>query len=285
MRSIKAITSVAALLLAACSSIGPLQQDQPVILRPDEGLAAVVISTRDPLWAVTLQTAGSNGTALEIQSVPTGRNLYLFRVQAGYYCFRSFMYGGIVFKGHGASMTCFRVPAGQLGYSGDLIPAVANGGVFIEQKYNFESFHNLFRQQYPTIAAEFLPAQATMRPVLPPEISQQTSTPQTASLEHVSCNTQRRTCAWIEPQPEDGSQAIFIKNNTAQVMTITLFQLFKCYNVKEACEKIPFNLKLTPYAAEKVFVVKPANPHLLYYYQVHWDYRVGGVNGSGYYLG
>ncbi|HEY3646294.1 MAG TPA: hypothetical protein VGM16_13220, partial [Gammaproteobacteria bacterium] len=45
-------------LLAACASV-PLPQDQGVTLYPDQGLAAVMIDTLDPISQVSFQGAGT----------------------------------------------------------------------------------------------------------------------------------------------------------------------------------------------------------------------------------
>lgn len=139
------------LALAACAS-APLAQDQSVTLYPDQGLAAVMIDTLDPLSQVTFQGAGAK---LIVAVVPAGIGLYLFPVRAGRYCMTHFHYANFDFAAEDGAQQCFRVKAGQLSYSGTLAPRVEDGKPVTRQVQDPQGFRVLLEQQYPTVAKQF----------------------------------------------------------------------------------------------------------------------------------
>lgn len=260
-----------AAVLAGCS-VHPIQQDQPLVLGKDEGLAAVEFVTLDPLSEVFIRPAGNGGKSLEISAVPAGQNLYLFQVPAGHYCFQQFHYGSILFFGSGASLACFIVPAGQLGYSGNLSPLVTNGQVLVHQDYDFESFRKLLKQKYPRIAAQFrptpMPAQAA-----PDQIQVQAAPePATEQQPKPQCDNLKQVCSWAENVANSRSQSLFIKNNSKWPIRIVTFQLYDCINVKQPCTTRQVDIKLAAHTTKKVLVVDPADPDGAYTYQFRYEY-------------
>jgi hypothetical protein len=144
-------TSVAA-LLCACA-VAPLPQDQAVTLARDQGLAAVMIDTLDPLSEVTFQQPGG-GRKLVVATVPAGINIYLFPTHAGRYCITGFHFASLDFKVGGAP-ECFQVSAGQLSYSGTLAPRVEEGRPVTHQVMDEQGFRVLLGEHYPSIAKQF----------------------------------------------------------------------------------------------------------------------------------
>lgn len=257
--------------LAGCS-INSIQQDQPLLLGKGEGLAAIVMNTKDPITEVFVRPAGEGGDSLEIPSVPVGRSLYLFQVKAGHYCFQQFHYGDILFFGRGADVACFEVPAGQVGYSGDLAPLAENGRVVIHQDYDFDSFRALLNQEYPHIAAQFQLSPAAPLPLPAPGSTQSVPVSQPAPVDKPHCDKRQQLCAWAETAKGSRSQSIFLKNNTQWPIRIMAFQLYDCVNVKQACSVSRIDLRLPPHAGKKVMVVDPSDPDGAYTYQFRYEY-------------
>lgn len=262
---------VGIVLLGGCS-IQPIQQDQPIVLGKNQGLAAIEFRTLDPLTDVFIEPVGNGGKALQIPHVPVGQSLYLFQVPAGHYCFQRFNYGNTLFYGEGADLACFQVPAGQLGYSGDLSPLVNLGKVMIHQDYNYEAFRAALKRKYPRIAAQFKPVQtpalppsaSSLAPAVPEPVKEQKSKPQ--------CDKYKQLCAWVDTSTNSRSQTIFIKNNTKWPIRIVAFELYDCINVKEACDAKSANIRLAPHQARKIMVVDPADPDGAYNYQFRYEY-------------
>lgn len=140
--------------LAACS-VAPLQRDQPVQLSQGQGLAAVMLDTFDPLTLVSIEPHTAGGAHFSIPAVPIGKNIYLFAVPAGHYCFTSYRYAHWVMYGKGGELGCFDVPAGGLGYSGTFAPRVENGKVVTHQVMDPAGFRALLTALYPVIAKQF----------------------------------------------------------------------------------------------------------------------------------
>jgi len=144
--------------LSACA-VSPLPQDQAVSLTPDQGLAAVMIDTLDPLSQVTFeQPDGSH--KLVVASVPAGINIYLFPTRAGRYCMTRFHFASLDFVARDRTLTCFQVAAGQLNYSGTLAPRVEEGEPVTHQVMDQPGFRVLLGERYPAVARQF-PAPAT----------------------------------------------------------------------------------------------------------------------------
>ncbi|MGH8371552.1 MAG: hypothetical protein ACRETO_02315 [Gammaproteobacteria bacterium] len=257
--------------LSGCG-VQPIQQDQPIVLGKGEGVAAIEFKTLDPLSQVFIRPAGSGGKSLEISAVPAGVSLYLFQVPAGHYCFQQFHYGDILFYGQGAELACFQVPAGQLGYSGDLSPLVNQGKVMVHQEYNYDTFRALLKQRYPRIAAQFQP-QAAPALAAPAETLNQ-GAPELVKVPEPKpqCDKLKQLCAWAENATNTRSQTIFIKNNTKWPIRIAAFELYDCINVKEKCGVKQANIKLPAHATKKIMEVDPADPDGAYNYQFRYEY-------------
>lgn len=147
-----ALPLAATALLCACA-VTPLPQDQAVALSKDQGLAAVMIDTLDPLSEVSFQQPGGAGK-LVVAAVPAGINIYLFPTRAGRYCITGFHFASLDFKVRGAS-GCFQVSAGQLSYSGTLAPRVEEGRPVTHQVMDLQGFRVLLGEHYPTVARQF----------------------------------------------------------------------------------------------------------------------------------
>jgi hypothetical protein len=149
------ILSGLAVLLCACAT-APLPQDQAVSLSSDQGLAAVMIDTLDPLTQVTFQQQG--GTAkLIVAAVPAGINIYLFPTRAGRYCMTRFHFASFDFAAQEGVQECFQVTAGALIYSGTLAPRVEDGKPVTHQVMDEQGFRVLLGEHYPMVAREFPP--------------------------------------------------------------------------------------------------------------------------------
>lgn len=145
---------LSSLLLSACAGFTPLPHDGPVHLAPDQGLAALVIDTLDPLTEVEVRRRGG-GRELMVASVPVGRDVYLFPVPAGSYCLTRFKYGNLSLAGSNGVQGCFTVRAGQLNYSGTFAPRVEEGKPVTHQVQDPPGFRILLQQQYPQVAQQF----------------------------------------------------------------------------------------------------------------------------------
>lgn len=257
-------------LLAACSNVQPIQQDQPILLAKGDGLAAVVMNTMDPLSEVFVRPAASGGTTLEIPSVPVGRTIFLFEVKAGNYCLQQFHFGEIEFFGQGADVECFVVPEGQLGYSGDLMPRVNNRQVFIHQDYDFDSFRALLRRDYPKIAAQFAPQAPSTSTAAEPASKAPALPGLPVKAEKPSCNLQ--TCIWFENVTGSQSQTIYVQNKTKWTIRITTLQLYDCVNIKQTCSTNQVNIRLPAHTSRLVLTVDPADPAGAYTFYVRYQY-------------
>jgi hypothetical protein len=140
-------------LLGACAS-APLSQDQSVSLWPDQGLAAVMIDTLDPISQVSFQQQ-DGGAKLLVAAVSPGIGLYLFPTRAGRYCMTRFHYANFDFAAEKGAQQCFQVTAGKLSYSGTLAPRVEDGKPVTRQVQDPQGFRVLLEQDYPTVAKQF----------------------------------------------------------------------------------------------------------------------------------
>ena len=147
----KSMAAAVICALVACAS-APLPQDQSVTLYSDQGLAAVMIDTLDPISQVTFQ---GPSTKLVVASVPPGIGLYLFPTRAGRYCLTHFHYANFDFAAESGIKQCFQVAAGRLSYSGTLAPRVEDGKPVTRQVQDPQGFRVLLEQQYPNIARQF----------------------------------------------------------------------------------------------------------------------------------
>lgn len=268
-----------AVLLASCGT-APLQQDQPVYLAPGQGLAAVTFDTLDPLSQMVIEPATSGGSKLSLPSVPAGRHIYLFPVNAGRYCFTRFQYGSWNFfsKDQG---NCFEVKAGELGYSGTLAPRVEDKQVYVHQVMDVDGFRSLMTAQYPIVAKQFLPApvqpysdadlhaaasqapaESTAQAPLPAHIEPHQAPP--AGNDQIS--------SWIEEIPGTRADVIFFRNNTGWTMEVQKFELYDCVGVKQACGVQKFKLLLPPHVIKQAMVVEPDSPDDAYTFRTRYLY-------------
>lgn len=149
IRRVLAVTLAAT--LSACA-MAPLARDQSVTLDADQGLAAVMIDTLDPISQVTFQ---GSSTKLVVASVPPGIGIYLFPARAGRYCLTHFHYANFDFAADSGLKQCFQVAAGRLSYSGTLAPRVEDGKPVTRQVQDPQGFRVLLEQQYPAVASQF----------------------------------------------------------------------------------------------------------------------------------
>ncbi len=140
-------------MLCACA-VAPLPRDQAVSLGSDQGLAAVMIDTLDPLTQVTFQQQGG-GAKLIVAAVPAGIGIYLFPTRAGRYCMTRFDFANIDFAAQEGVQECFQVTAGALSYSGTLAPRVEDGKPVTHQVMDEQGFRVLLGQRYPDVARQF----------------------------------------------------------------------------------------------------------------------------------
>ena len=153
MKSWRVVVGALVALLSACAT-APLPQDQAVTLWPDQGLAAVMIDTLDPITLVTFQQQ-DGGNKLIVASVPPGIGLYLFPIRAGRYCMTRFHYANFDFAAEKSALQCFQVTAGKLSYSGTLAPRVEGGKPVTHQVQDPQGFRVLLEHQYPQVAKQF----------------------------------------------------------------------------------------------------------------------------------
>ncbi|HET7306723.1 MAG TPA: hypothetical protein VFK24_02760 [Gammaproteobacteria bacterium] len=253
------------LLLAGCASIPPLQHDQTLHLDADEGVAAIIVDTSQPLTRFWLHSTRHFGPPLKIRAVPSGKTLYLFRVEAGRYCVDGFTYGKMAYTG-GAS--CFSVQARQIGYGGTLIPLFENAHKFqLRSVYNVKQFRRLLKQDYPQVAAQLLPG------FVPAE--DQASIAPNASVQkpvHAkrSCGRYQSTCSWIKSVSNGAAEEIVIRNNSVFPIWIWTVRLYACVNVNRDCDGFVFNVKLPAKTARPFLLVKPRDPSRDFSYQFHY---------------
>lgn len=257
------------IMLSACSIMQPIQQDQPLLLSKDQGVAAILMDALDPVTDVFLKPE-DGGSTLDIPAVPIGMTLYIFQTQAGKYCLQQFYFGTIRFFGLPGKMTCFDVHAGQLGYSGNLAPRIINGKPVIEQTYNLNAFRALLKQQYPRIAQQFLSPPAAPLPVATPESANEPGGP--GKIQKTRCNPHEQVCAWSEQVKSSSSQAIFLRNNTDWTVKINEFELYDCINIKQKCILTPSHIILKPHEAKQVLIVDPAESNGAYTYRYRYEY-------------
>lgn len=273
MRKFICLTSL--LLVAGCASIGTLQHDQTLHLGPDEGVAAIIIDTSQPLSHFSLHSTGHFGHPLDIPAVPSGKSLYLFRVRAARYCVQGFAYGKESYNANG-DLGCFSVPARQLGYSGVLMPMFEYSYAFGLRTTRFRVrvvddvrlFRHLLKQDYPKVAAQllpqFVPSNSHLTGLKKMAVAQSTRTKD-------SCDASKPTCWWTE-RASDSGQAIVIQNNSVFPVWIWTARLYACVNVKRTCEALIFNVKLPAKTARPFLIVKPRDPAhgFSYYFHYAW---------------
>lgn len=147
-------TAVAVLLMLNGCGVDAVKPGQAVALKPDQGIAAVVIDTLDPLDNITFGSPDdSNAPDIVIAGVQPGKTMFVYVVPAATYCVMSFNFGRYRFIAkdlkHG---TCFDVIAGKVAYSGNIGPRVYNRQVLTGQTYNWVAFRKQLKQEYPNLS-------------------------------------------------------------------------------------------------------------------------------------
>lgn len=260
MRSVVALGVVAVMALSGCSSLQPLQQDQPLVLDKGQGIAVVQMNTLDDMSNVQLVAENGDGATLDIPTVPVGKSLYLFVVPAGSYCMQRFNYGRILIFNKGEKNGCFQVPAGQLGFSGEFEPRGQGGGVYMGQNLDVAASQAALKQAYPRVAAQFLQPEPEPQPMA---AAAPTPAPAATGNEQVS--------GWID-QSKPGVDSIYFRNNTQWTIKFTLFALYDCANIQQACKPEHPDFKLAPRESRKYMDVLPADPHGAYSFRYRIEY-------------
>lgn len=247
------------LMLTACSSAPVLQNKVPA-LGPDEGIAAVLVDSRDPISQLTLERARRGGTTIDVPAAPVGKSLYLVAAKAGQYCVVSFRYGDYRFHSPHHDLDCFIVEPGRIAYSGSLMPEATPGdtsAAILEQAFKPDDFIALLYRDYPAIAAKF-PIEGLGL----------------AAGRGAGLLTDYRSHvlgAKIEDVDGAQAQAIYFRNNASWKMEIVNFRLSNCQNVKEKCVLTHPQLMLQPGQEKRFIVLHGADPAKAFSY--HFDYR------------
>lgn len=153
-RSITFATMAVLLMSLAGCGLDPVQPDQAITLQSDQGIAAVVIDSLDPLNAIYIKSADNDSApTIEIQHVDVGIHLFVFVVPPGSYCVTRYSYGNYyITQNDPKHGVCFYVIAGKIAYSGNLAPRGYNGKVYVDQNYEWSAFQKMLRDQYPKLA-------------------------------------------------------------------------------------------------------------------------------------
>ncbi|HSC48010.1 MAG TPA: hypothetical protein VLG68_07980 [Gammaproteobacteria bacterium] len=148
------VIGLSAAFLTGCG-LDPVQPDQDTNLQPDQGIAAVILDTLDPLNAIYIKSADNNSApTIEINHVDIGVHLFAFVVPAGSYCITRYSFGNYyITQSDPKHGVCFDVIAGKVAYSGNLAPRVHGGGIYVDQNYDWPGFKKMFKEQYPKLAA------------------------------------------------------------------------------------------------------------------------------------
>lgn len=254
--------------LAGCSALAPLQQDQPLLLAPGHGVAAVQFDTQTELHQVVV--AGADGTKLRMSTVPEGKSLFLFEVPAGKYCLTQFYLQSVELLPQDGGEDCFVVPAGQLGFSGMLVPGSTDRGIEVQQHLNLAEAAAQLRERYPLIAKQFLPAEAppvaapVARTTLAPVAATRQAPPPAKPGELIS--------SWTTDDEINRSQTIMLRNNTQWPLKIASYELKSCINVKQPCKPTAVDFRLAPHEIKAFMTVQGADPQGPYSYEYHFQY-------------
>lgn len=271
MRSLLVLGVIGAALLAGCSSVTPIQQDQPLLLAAGDGIAAVQFDTLDPLSQIQIVSPQSGGKTLTIPSAPVGKSTYVFEVPAGRYCLVRFWFGNYLLSHENGYVGCFVVPAGQVGFSGIYSPRALNGQIVAGQDLDVTDAKAQLRQSYPHIAAQFLQPEPSPLPVAAtqavpaPAASAQTDVPPPAGKDLFS--------TWITHDDHTDTDTVYVRNNTKWAMVITSFEFYDCANIKQPCTVTHPNFKLKPHETKIYTQVQPDD--LQGAYSFHYRFAYG----------
>ncbi len=264
-------------LLAACSVVSPIQQDQPLMLAAGDGVAAVQFDAVDNLTQVQIVAASSGGKTMNIPSVPVGKSTFVFEVPAGRYCLERFYVQGIFIYQKDQNSSCFIVPAGQIGFSGIFSPRGEHGQIVTYQNLDVAADSALLKMSYPRIADQFLQMTSAPAPVVV-----QTPAPAPASEAAAPTETPRRsngqTTTWLKHQTNPLEDTVYLRNDTKWPIVITTFQLYDCANIKPACTTSHPNFKLAPHQTRVFMQIQPADAQGAYafYYRFSYQFDLSG---------
>ncbi|HEV7165750.1 MAG TPA: hypothetical protein VGO35_10205 [Gammaproteobacteria bacterium] len=271
MRRMLVLGMMGAVVLAGCSSVLPIQQDQPLLLVAGDGIAAVQFDTLDHLTQVQIVSAQSGGETLDIPSVPVGKRTYLFEVPAGRYCLQRFSYGNYLIFHQGEYVGCFLVSAGEVGFSGIFSPRAQDGQIVTEQNLDVTSAKAELKRDYPHVAAQFLqpepaplPVAVTKEAPAPATTVGSVTAPPPAGKDLIS--------TWIIHDDHASTDIIYVRNNTKWTLAITTFELYDCANIKQACKPTRPDFKLKPHETKIFMQVQPDDLQGAYAFHYKFSY-------------
>jgi len=244
-----------ALLLTGCAS-QQIVGDQTTALQPDQGIAAVVLDAPDRIRQVTYQARDPGGHDFEVPDTSGGAALLLTPVKAGRYCLKHMKYGRIMFNSQG-DIGCFSVVAGHITYGGEIVPMFPSdtspnaGPAVIDRRYDHHQFSGLL-QGFPTLSAAYPVAAAAAPP---------------AGVEAASADDE---LGFSYQNEKDGSQTMYVQNNTAWGMTLTHMRLYDCDNLAQSCADMPLNLALKPFETRKVMTFTAADKSGVFHYRFEY---------------
>ncbi|HEV2109904.1 MAG TPA: hypothetical protein VGT99_01010 [Gammaproteobacteria bacterium] len=273
MRGLLVLGVMGAFVLGGCSSVQPIQQDQPLLLAAGDGIAAVQFDTLDMLTQVQFVSAQAGGKTLNIPSVPVGRSTYLFEVPAGRYCLQRFSYGNYLLSNKGDYADCFVVRAGEVGFSGIYSPRAQNGQVVAGQDLDVADAKAALRRDYPHIATQFLQPEPAPLPVAVPQEAPGPATAHAAASATAPPPAGKDLIsAWVVHDDHAFLDTIYVRNNTKWTMEVTTFELYDCANIKQACKPTHPNFKLKPHETRSFIQVQPDDQQGAYSYHYRFAY-------------
>jgi hypothetical protein len=156
----KTTIRLAALAFVAALSSGCITKgiapDELPVLAADEGLVGVQMDSLDKISQIQFTPSGA-GKTLYISGIDPGMTTHVFKAKAGEYCVYQIHFGDWRITWDERNL-CFEVVPGKLVFGGVFAPRVIRGRTNMQQTVgNFEVFANVVRQQYPALAAEYLP--------------------------------------------------------------------------------------------------------------------------------
>lgn len=252
--------AIGSMLLAACASVRPIRQDQPLALAPGDGIAAVQFYALSPLTQAQIVSAHSGGETMNIPSVPAGPSTYLFDVPAGRYCLQRFWVGKLLIFHKGQYVDCFDVPAGALGLSGIYTPHWVNGEVMASRSPDFAYAVAQLKREYPRIAAQFLPPESAAVAT--------DAVPSTAPPSGT-----HRISAWVVRQTYPLEDTVYLRNNSKWAAIITRFELYNCANVLMVCMTMHPYLELLPHQTRVFIQIPPADPQESFTFDYRYYFR------------
>ena len=271
MRRIFALGALGAVVLAGCSNLAPIQQDQPLMLAAGDGIAAVQFDTLDHLTQIQIVSDQPSGATLDIPSVPAGKSTYLFEVPAGRYCLQRFSYGSYLIFHKGEYVNCFKVTAGEVGFSGIYTPRAENGGIVTTQDLDVSAAKDELRRDFPHIATQFLQPEPAPLPAAPTPLAPgPAAAPATPNVPPAAGKDLVST--WVTHDDGAHTDTIFVRNNTKWNLQITSFELYDCANIKQACKPTRPAFALKPHETRSFMQVQPDDLNGAYSFHYRFGY-------------